>query len=509
MVTKTQSPVFLAISAYRSIKQNRAPIPPLLLQGLSPQVMAWSSEIWIVDMSSVMPYWRHVAGQLGITLVETWVQVLLGMADTSSFLQRKTGDRIASVEAMQQFTIAGASSAWQAVVLLTSMLNRNMHGVVLHFPPGRASESFGYIDWDSWWQCVAEVKSRWQSRQIKGFVPATFNRHAQNFRTALKRLNCHTPAKTLSLNKAGIQRRFGQWIALLWEWTLTNGTVTDTSAFPWQTERFAEKIRHTRLVEYPLTMWQWILPLLQHDLDQLTAKALVANQTHVLQVSLIFQLDNHSTHTIDLCFRHPHDLRSQVGEHVTLCAQAHQQFEAWRLTYDRQNPDLDITPGIGGWTLTIEQHLQVTPVLLELFGGATTLQTQLETLCQIENDLPIALTQFDYTDDWMPDYSAVEVGHHPLPSLTESQTDHRPSLSALALHRPLYLLPEPTPVLPPDQRLFLESITTPWWRAQHPIQARTYYRARLSDGRWGWIYQDENLSDGIRTERWLLQGLYL
>ena len=499
------TPVFLAIATQRLVDDTWVPISPSVLQGLSPKVMAWSPDLWIVEMSMVMSYWRHVAGQRGTSLVETWVQVLLGTADTRSFLMQHPGDLPASVTALHQFTIAGAASPWQAVLLATHMKNHFIRGAILHFPPQRSADSYAHIEWDSWRECAAILGAYWAERRMTGFHWPRFKEADRRFHLAMSRLRCTRPSATGMLQSAGIQRRFGRWLALLWQWTFT----PDTEAiFPWQSAVFTEKVQVSRCLEVPLTLWSWIILPLQQDLDRLASAALLQNQSHVLQLDLLLQLDNHQQHLIEIRFRHPHDLRAQPGSHPTIVAQAQRQFEAWQLTYATTDSDLDTAPAITGWCLSIEQHLQVTPVLLDLFGAASTVQSELETLCQIENDLPIPLAQYEYADEWLPEYSMEIVATHELDPLLPHRLESRPSLSALALQRPLYVMATPVPIAMPDQRVFLESITVPWWHDTQSPQSRTYYRARLPDGRWGWVYQ-ENTLGGKQGETWRLHGLYL
>jgi protein ImuB len=120
----------------------------------------------------------------------------------------------------------------------------------------------------------------------------------------------------------------------------------------------------------------------------------------------------------------------------------------------------------------------------------------------------------------------VKLGAHAIRTLAPKE-DHRPehtqtllpaTLSSSAMRastptspRPLWLLPEPQPLLPHELEGWQihagpERIEAGWWDG-NPV-ARDYFIATSRDGSQGWLFKDRGHESNQQKDRWYLHGLF-
>src|SRR5690606_27244538 len=107
---------------------------PNSLMALSPRIMHWHEDVWLIDLQVSASYWRVQALQQGISVMDVIRTVLEhAMAAENGF-----------------YRAALADHPWQAILLFEAMKHRSLSGV-LKLDATFGGTVYREISWSTWW----------------------------------------------------------------------------------------------------------------------------------------------------------------------------------------------------------------------------------------------------------------------------------------------------------------------------------------------------------------------
>ena len=477
------------------------------LRSLSPRVMQWSDDIWIMDLMPCLSYWKRQATRRNVNPVSLIETVL------------RAGSQ-------QAWTGVLAFHPWQAVFMLPDLTNRHQQSDELSEKPWLinlagpfGSSFFRDSSMDSWFAATEALSRHYEAGKRRHFQASRFRSQISRMRLAMERLNLHTPALLQEATRVSVQRRFGTFPGEVWSWTFWQETLeqadpahlfpiaesepdSSPGGFPWCDWAPAERPALSRSLDDNLFTWEPCEALLQKDLDQL----LLSSGDHLGIILLSWELSFLHMKTIRLLirFRHPHRLRKEAGHHKTALNQASHKFDQSLKTLRERDDDLDFPPDIPvtGWTLTIEESIRDTsPLCLPLLGQ----DGDDDELQAMENQLPVPLEQYDLSlcfevsEDFCPENEKTKT------SPVQGLADGRHQWAVAAQRRPLFLYPRPEALDLQGQsvgKVFLERASVPWWKGcGADFFSMDFFLIRQQNGEAYWVARAAN-------GQWIRYGLY-
>jgi hypothetical protein len=464
-----------------------------ILQSLTTEVMQWTENIWIMDLSRFYGYWLKQARRSAMSPQALWRKVFNRLLGEEPM---ENQSKIISLSPI--YRTCSAHNPWSAVLLLQAMRKRQVTGLISL--DSRSGQSlFREISWKTWWEQVELLELHLQTAKFKGFKKAGFKGQCKRLKLAAPRLDFKRPWELHILNRAGMKKRFGETLANVWSWSYERNrkpaqTIYQTQ-FPWKPWQFAPPPRIIRHPDYPLLYWEQISPLLMEDLSKLCTLQKNSSEK-VTRIDWQLTFEGLEKLKVPIRFRNPHSLLDEKEKHTTALLQANYGFtEAInkRFPIDPQGGGLDIMPPILCWEIQITGCLHIPDLVLDIFGGTQEEIRELDALLQLENELPVNLSRFSSREDWLPEDSFLEEHFESEEIATENPETSR-SLEALAEERPLYIRSSPLPVQSMGKKTadsFLESTMTKWWKAgQSPGQERNYFKHIDPEGNSLWVFQD-------------------
>ncbi len=447
------------------------------LQALTPRLMLWEDDLWLLDLRPCLSYWSLQAHSSQLTL--------------SQLLQR-TLERLSLSPDYQG---ALAHHPWQAILLVKMLEKKKFSGLTTQ-SQRIGNNLLSSLSWDMWWAAAERYASHSTSP-----VQTAFPRYKRAMQLALRRLACDSPGQLKSMPVAQLRRRFGSLLAQLWEMTYSlphsssssEGLWAETALFPWHPFVIREPLIRTRHLDFPLNDWQVLEPFLREDLNRFCVLDSFKKGERILNLEWRIVLYSLQEIPISVLFRHPHCLHSESPHQRTALLQI---FYAFQQTMRSLRERHEEAPWIVSWELRILQTLRPLPQRKSLFADD---KGEWEELLTLENQLDRPLEAYRVREDWVPEDSFA------LTSLSDTEPledTYLPPLHYLGRHRPLFLMQKPQPWSSSGQSLlwkFRERTMDKWWLAQGNT-VRDYYQV-VSQEQIFWIFRDAK-------GQCFLQGIY-
>ena len=476
------------------------------LQSLTTQVMRWSGEIWILNISPFFRYWQIRSQAAGSAIIPLWRAAL-----SQIFEAPNVADREKIIPLAPSYRASCAVNPWLSVLMLYGMQERNIRGLIPQ--QSRVGQTLlKDINWECWWRGASAISDHFLTARTRGFKPAKFRQQSHRLKLGMARLNIRRPGEMNILNESGVKKRFGTELSRLWRWTFTERSGTSQSdisggsdehtplsphrsGFPWRGHRFRDSPLVNRCLDYPLERWEQVAPLLVEDLDKLCG-CLENSGEQVSRIDWHVTLDDLNRLHVPIRFRNPHNLLRERGSHQTTLLQANCAFEgAVREQFSPTSAaeELETAPLIHNWELVLSETLIVPDIFFDIFGEIAGKEGDLNILLRLENELPVALNRFESCRDWLPEdsYTCTELGQEEIES---PPSEMQRSLDAVAEERPLYIRSEPLSLIGMERKRqgrFLESTLNKWWQSPEPAAIeRNYFKHVDPDGNATWIFQD-------------------
>ncbi len=421
---------------------------PNLFQ-ISPKIMHWHKQIWLVDLTPCLSYWQTISQRDDII---PWIKDMLPSI---------CGDDVQSYH---------HHHPWLAIL-------------------GLKSESYDpfLISWDLWRETAEEYVAIKPAASVHD--KQTFRRDLERMQRMVSRLTLKNPAELRTAHPTAIRTRFGSILEQLWEWTFIDiRSQFFTTGFPWVGMKDEEPPHISRHLEQPIQTWDDIAPWLTEDLDFLCN--LINHKVLTLTWDLL--LYDLTTKSVEINFRHPHHLHREKGHHKTALAQALYSYER---TAHAAHTDYPASTLITGWNLKMTHGIATTPWSHLYFDDQDAIAQT--SLLALENRVKVPLEHYQMTADWTPEDSYRTTDQKTVPKAT-------PSLLITAKERPLYLYQTPQPVsgqLLVKKTAFTERTMRKWWNEEPTDLTRDYYQVIDHKKRHLWAYRE-------KAGTWVIQGLF-
>ncbi len=432
------------------------------LETLTPRLMQWEADLWLLDLKPCLSYWRLQAQSKSQTLAQVLQEIL------SSFLGEGS------------YTATLSAQPWQALLLGRLLAQKGFRGV--NTENQRLSHNImSSLSWDLWWACAERYA--FHRQEIKKFL-----KHKRAMQIAMRRLCCDYPTSLKTMPSSQIKRRFGPLLADLWEQTFpshvtspSSGSLEETAAFPWQSYHLTQPLTHTRHLDFPLSDWQVLEAFLREDLNRLCLLDSFKKGERILSLEWLIVLDNLQEIPLSILFRHPHCLQSESPHQRTALLQISYAFERAQRAA-RQKPEAE-TPWIVSWQLRVLESFRPLAEQRRLFADDS---ASCDELIKLENQLDRPLEAYQVVDDWVPEDAFTSL-HSPV----VFEREHLPELEHLGRQRPLFLLNRPQPWATHGRNLwkFKERTMDKWWRHRDNT-VRDYYQV-ISHKEILWVFRDE------------------
>ncbi len=440
------------------------------LQCLTPNIMQWSTQIWLLDMTTVMSYWTTQAEQKHMPLMSLW-HIVLHQAHSSS---------------TQIYQAAIAEHPWKALLLLKMMKVKKIAGLMtLNSVEGL--ELYWKLSGSLFLKSIQELAiylnyDRGQRLDL--------SKIAKQLKRAMMHFQFRTVADMTVLNYLGVRRRYGQLFSEIWNWTCGNEPY-HTVPFPWMGWRPQNKVSVCRTLDNVIWEWLQVEPLLCEDLTKLVGYMGRDLDLLVTELSWNLYFENDTQLTIPIVFRTPHNLKSELPYHKTAILQAYYQFTAlmqeWMNTITRSTMDVQ---GIQSYTLCIEASVLQPWISASLFPEFQTVPEEDLALIKLNNQLQCPLQRFKLRDAWVSD-DAYEL-QPIIAAYQKTSSLFKSSLHALSLSRPLFLLTKPYALSCEAKASpqFLECTLQKWWIHPSANKDNRYYKMRDEQQRLVWVTHD-------------------
>ena len=516
---------------------------PEMAQALTPSMMAWDDECWLLDLTPCLSYWRMEACRARLTKRHALPQdkhhepssPALNPIDLFSAPPREAlTETEPSIETAviarhlldhiykQGYRAAISRDPWRALLLAAIMNERELTGLI--DGEGRLGRNiYRSMSWDVWTKEVKRVLDLVTAGgHTKGPLQKARTQLVQLLQLA-DRLALSTPLALPNVSYDSFRRRYGDILAGIWRRSFADehpALRTEEmhpaqddfpgGSFPWRSYRFEEPVQRQRHLDFPVAQWEQLAPLLREDLFLLCSIGSLPEQYRVLLMDWEIVLDDMSCVPVPILFRHPHDLHSESPHFSTTLLQAHYAFQgAMNRICDGEREYSPCLQAVVSWRLKVSHKLLAIPQIVDIFG---TRQSAYGTLVELENRLAVPLLTYEQSSQWQPEDSYCEMASLPTgtthfsskpPSSKKSsskkseetkQTGLPLTLMALARQRPLFFHKKPIALEPgawQGKPRFLERVMGKWWDPSKERQApRDYYLARGERQRLLWIYRD-------------------
>ena len=476
---------------YIALETNRE--DPQILQSLTTDVMRWSENTWIMDLSRYYKYWLKQAERTRLGVLGLWRKLFNHLLGEEAI---DPGSRVISMA--PSYRACCARNPWSAMLLLQAMRQRGAKGLVSL--RGKSGQSlFQSITWTTWWEQINTIEDHFLHAKIKGFKQSGFRQQCKRLQLAIPRLDFKHPWEMRILNWPGVKKRFGEMLANIWGWSYGSDPKKPQSVyqsrFPWKSWRFGEPPFVRRNLDYPLLLWQQFEPLLVDDFDKLCLATGNSGQ-RVTRIEWTLTFENMNELTVPICFRNPHNLQEEKKRHLTSLLQANYGFTdtiTKAFPPDPENGHYETMPLVLAWELRITDSLYLPDVVLDIFGEGQEKGQELDVLLRLENELPVHLSRFSPRGDWFPEDSFTPE-HFEAEEIVSETPEIRRSLEALAEERPLFIRNKPLPIGQLGKKVavrFLESTMGKWWKAENSAEKeRNYFKHIDPEGNAFWVFRN-------------------
>lgn len=331
----------------------------------------------------------------------------------------------------------------------------------------------------------------------RGFQQQTFSARQAQMRRFVERIGVATPSEMKAAEVNAIQRRFGKWLGLIWQWSFTESS--ELHLFPWISLRQEKLPGVVRDLEYPVNQWSYIEVLLREDLMRLCDQFKRDDCQHINRMRWQIVLFNQQKITVELSFRHPYSLHRDQPGFETALYQARYIYEDLITRLQARDSDLDLPDSMPfiSWRIEVCERLMLAPCLLDLFAREFD-QIDFQRVMALQNKLPLAFECYQSDASFFPEqsFSATAIGE-------SRQIDFDDQAwSSSASNKPLFYY---QPALPIDcparaQKIFLERGSNQWWLSEDTLQSiRDYFILKDRNGRSSWAFR-------TRDGAWFKQG---
>ena len=436
---------------------------------ISPEIMHWRDDLWIIDLNSTKRYWYATSLQKNQSLEDALKEQLNISLDSFQWINCK--------------------HPWQGLILLP-MLSEERR--LYYFEEDYCQNLARSISWESW---LKESDTLYKHLQnlVKQTALSKFSTKRSQLLRAMERLGLEDVYDLEQADTSSIQKRFGLWIAKLWEWTfpqkrsdlpLMQG-LQDLNEFPWICEKPKQTAAKMRALDYSVDQWDQLEPFLQEDIAHIEKAFLRQKKISVCQIDWSLELYGGQSFSLKIDFRNPYAIFDDAPVFNTALTQARYQFEAWQkdLSEEKSFHDYLEAYKIVSWKLEVSKniYLQQSEQSLEIDSGITNYYKILD----LENKLPKPIEHYRIKKGFA-------IKAHETKEKTEGIFTQKDNLwTKTASHRPLYYKTTQKKLRNlPYRSFFLERNSTDWWKEEHSEDYNWDFYKSHYQRNWNWIVKN-------------------
>ncbi len=526
MSYQLREPLFMALEAPESQ-------PP---DAFSPKIMAWGDGLWLVDLRFGLSYLRYRARRSQGAQGHHRLQGTQGTHGTIEEYLRSS----------QHFELTPLSRAvwachpWVALLGLYA-LRKQGHVGRLGLTEPRHSIFYQKLSWDVWCDAAHDVGKHWHKflPRGQGFDHREYQEKLARLRRFGKRVGLQGPQELERFETQSLQRRFGKHLTRLIAWQKASAAGaydatlvchffdevlnTEGVPFPWQPWVPPQPLKVSRVLDYGLSHWESVVPMLLEDVQHLNSLLDNYGSDRIIHMQWRLRLHDLSEVSLPIRFRRPYHLGAEAPHFKTLLQQAHFSYEAWQQqSHKEQAESSPLTPLNYGqvfiaWELEINERRYNMPTQMGGEGGllASPQERQqkerYQELQALENLLPYTLKQYHPCPSWLPETSfrCSQTSAH---KKTEPEHKAQSGFMRSESQRPAFMYPEPQKITIDPQAFHLkplERVGAPWWLGNIPSANKTvvdtsdrqYFRWESPDGKSYWVYQNTR-------GKWFVHGIF-
>ena len=444
---------------------------------LSPTAMRWSDRISLSRLGDCRSFWLNQKKKLRCKLIDLFAPLL----------QHHYGD---------DYVAVFGEHPWQCLLYLEYQLKHQARG--LYLLQSRLNRNvYKTLDWDCWFGAQSLLAEHLHTINARGFRRQTFTARQARMRRFVQRIGVAAPYEMNAAEANAIQRRFGKWLGLIWQWSFTDSSALQF--FPWITLRQERLPTVERDLEYPVNQWSCIEVLLREDLMRLCDQFKRDDCQHINRMEWEIILFNQQKVTVELSFRYPYSLHRDQPGFDTALYQARYLYQDLISRLQARDTDLDLpeTMPFLSWRIEVRERLMLAPSLMDLFARDCD-QVDYQRVMALQNKLPLAFECYQSDASFFPEQSFSSVG---VGESVVTDFDHR-AWSCGASNKPLFFYDPARPIENPGQvqKVFLERSSNQWWLSEDALQSiRDYFILKDRNGRSSWAFRT---GDGA----WFKQG---
>lgn len=460
---------------------------------LTPHVMQWSEHIYLLDLHSCINYWHRQAQSRDIDLLALYEKILLSVA----------GDDCIAV---------CCAHPWQGVLFLYYLIDNKSPGI--HTLNSLFNKkAYEKLPWQYWFMALADLGRHLEAIKARRFSPAGFRSKIAQMQRFVQSIDLPGLGALNQAETGSIKRRYSGWMGEAWEWTWaaldneksgyqrSGSSHFLQSSFPWRPLKYRQSIRVKRHLDYAVSLWDVIEPLLREDFTKLCALKCWSSQDKINRLYWRINLFNLQQVTVEISFRHPCSLHKQSPAFKTALYQAYYAYMDMMQALTTRDSDLDLPEEMPfiGWQLEIEHILHMPQFVLDMFEKDRA-DAGYERILDLQNCLPEAMEHYAIKPDFVPDQLFEEIQ----PGDVRDYDFSLKQWSDIELARPLFYYARPLVLekTATESVKFLERTACNWWQSENSEDlARDYFILKNTRGQYLWVYRNS-------AGRWYQHGIY-
>jgi hypothetical protein len=280
--------------------------------------------------------------------------------------------------------------------------------------------------------------------------------------------------------------------------------------FPWINFKLFEPPIVKNSLEYPISFWDQVEPLLLTDLEKFTNSPHLKSPNKISCLNWNISLYDISKVKTEIYFRYPLSLEEdQKHNFSTILSQFKIAFEQFQFKLKEKTKDTDLAnvPIIIAWEIEIHRIVKFSERTNSLFLELKEKEQTLSDIKQFQNKIEAEISIFKINEVHIPslDYTTTnlnslmkEINLKDVPK-EKTELSHRRFLM-----KPLFIYEQPVSFTENEikHKRYLERTASPWWQTSDLNDSyRDYHICEKNDGQLIWAYQNYK-------GNWYIHGLY-
>ena len=428
------------------------------LDFLSPSLMRLSDDLFVIDLQITQSYWEKRAkkeAKAPQELIEEVFQSYLPESPIQLFCEHP----------------------FQGLVFFLYLKEQNSKGFFSTHSLF-ARKIYDNMGWQSWIWAARLINDCFENNKVLVKERKNFSSQLRRFLSFIERTDLTEFSDLKQAHFHEIQRRFQGFLGKLWQWSFPQAEDNEDlslffhyeklKGFAWIPYEKSPKPQIKTWLEYPLSYWEEIKPLLICDFEKLSQKKELQSPYKLLNIEWNFTLYDLSHLKQSIPFKHPLCLSiERKKEFSTLIGQFSFAFEQFKETLKEKNQDLDVinTPLILGWTLKVSQRVQIREKNQNFIFENKSENQSAEELKELNNKLQKPLESYVALEHFIPglDFISQDLQHNDNPLFTQK----------LLMPKPFYLFPKERKLQACEivSSQFLDRSSQDWWNREESLDS--------------------------------------